>query len=358
MRALLAGGGTAGHVNPLLATAGELQRRDPSAQLAVLGTAAGLESRLVPAAGLDLITIPKARLPRRPSAEWFSLPGGLAKAVRGARHAIEQIDAEVVVGFGGYVAMPAYLAARRAGVPIVVHEANFRPGLANRFGARHAAVVAVALPGTPLPRARLTGLPLRPAIATLDRAAQRRPAAEALGLDPERPILVATGGSLGARRINQTVLATAPQLLADGVQILHLTGADKAGEVRDGIVHGGYVVREYLDDMALAYAAGDLLVARAGAGTVCEIAAVGVASVLVPLPIGNGEQALNARGLVEVGGAIAVPDAQFTPEWAAGHLPGLFADPTRLPTMASLASKVGIRDGAARLADSIAEAIG
>jgi undecaprenyldiphospho-muramoylpentapeptide beta-N-acetylglucosaminyltransferase len=306
---------------------------------------------------LDLVTVPKARLPRRVSAEWARLPRNLAVAVRRARRAIAELDAQAVVGFGGYVAAPAYLAARRSRVPIVVHEANSRPGLANRLGAQRAAAVAVAFPKTPLRGARLTGLPLRDAIAGLDRAAGRRPAATQLGLDPDRPTLVVTGGSLGALRLNRTVAALAPTLLAAGVQILHLAGAGKAEEVRAIIGHPDYHVREYLDRMELAYAVADLMIARSGAGTVSEIAAVGVASVLVPLPVGNGEQALNARDLTSADAAIAVPDMGFTPEWALANIPALFADPVALRTMASRAAATGIRDGAARLVDAIWEVV-
>jgi UDP-N-acetylglucosamine:LPS N-acetylglucosamine transferase len=277
----------------------------------------------------------------------------LARAVRGARVAIDQVGAQVVVGFGGYVSAPAYLAARQAKVPTVVHEANWHPGWANRLGARSAAGVAVAFAGTPLRGARVTGLPLRAAIADLDRGAAREGAARRLGLDPARPVLVVTGGSLGAARLNATVAALAPTLLDAGVQVLHLTGAGKAGEVRAAIVHPDYHVMEYLDGMESAYAVADLLIARAGAGTVAEVAAVGVASVLVPLPIGNGEQALNARGLEQAGGALVVADADFTPAWAAEHMPPLFADREALRTMAIQAGRIGIRDGAARLADLI-----
>jgi undecaprenyldiphospho-muramoylpentapeptide beta-N-acetylglucosaminyltransferase len=355
MRVLLAGGGTAGHVNPLLATAHELRRRDPNAAIAVLGTATGLEARLVPEAGFDLITVPKARVPRAVSGEWVRLPANLTGAIRGARRAIAQIDAQAVVGYGGYVAAPAYLAARRAHVPAIVHEANSRPGLANRLGARHAAAVAVAFPGTPLRGAHLTGLPLRGAIAGLDPQVERSQAAAALGLDPRRPIVVVTGGSLGAQQLNRTTAALAPTLVREGIQILHLTGVGKTDDARDGIGLGGYHVREYLDRMDLAYGVADLLISRAGAGTVSEIAAVGVASVLVPLPIGNGEQGLNARPLVEAGGALVVDNRDFTPEWACAHIPALFTDPATLPQMAARARATGIRDGAARLVDLIEE---
>ncbi|WP_249043266.1 UDP-N-acetylglucosamine--N-acetylmuramyl-(pentapeptide) pyrophosphoryl-undecaprenol N-acetylglucosamine transferase, partial [Georgenia thermotolerans] len=171
LRVLLAGGGTAGHVNPLLATAAALAARPGGAQVTALGTAAGLEHTLVPAAGYPLRIVPRVPLPRRPSLDLLRLPTNLAAAVRAAGEAIDATGAQVVVGFGGYVATPAYLAARRRGVPVVVHEQNARPGLANRLGARWAAAVALTFPSTPLRAARgrteVTGLPLRAPVAAL-----------------------------------------------------------------------------------------------------------------------------------------------------------------------------------------------
>ena len=179
---LLAGGGTAGHVSPLLALADCLRRRDPDVAIAALGTAAGLEARLVPERGYPMLEVPKVPLPRRPSGDLLRLPRNLRRAVRAAEDAIESTGAQVVVGFGGYVATPAYLAARRHGIPIVVHEQNARPGIANRLGARLAARVGVTFPGTALPRATVTGMPLRREIATLDRAAHREQARAHFGL--------------------------------------------------------------------------------------------------------------------------------------------------------------------------------
>ena len=195
VKVVMAGGGTAGHVNPLLATAAQL--RDSGAEVVVLGTKAGLEADLVPAAGFPLVEIPRVPLPRRPSLAFFTLPGRFADAVKRCAQALE--GADVLVGFGGYVSTPAYIAAKRAGVPIVIHEQNARPGLANKVGARNAAVVALTFPSSPL-QARngqtiVTGLPLRAAIAELasrradaQGAAQaRREAAERLGVNPDAP---------------------------------------------------------------------------------------------------------------------------------------------------------------------------
>ena len=170
---LLAGGGTAGHVSPLLALADCLRRRDPSMTVTALGTATGLESRLVPERGYPLLTVPKVPLPRRPSADLLRLPGNLRAAVRAAESAIDESGAQVVVGFGGNVSTPAYLAARRRGVPIVIHEQNARPGIANRLGARLTRHVATTFRSTQLAHATAIGMPLRREIATLDRAATR-----------------------------------------------------------------------------------------------------------------------------------------------------------------------------------------
>jgi len=360
---LLAGGGTAGHVNPLLAVADELRRRHPRGRFIVLGTAEGLEARLVPEHGYDLAVVPRVPLPRRPTPDWLRLPGRLRAAVAAAEDAIDAIDAQVVVGFGGYVATPAYLAARRRGVPVVVHEQNARPGLANRLGARHAAAVAVTFEGTALPGAQVTGLPLRTAVQDLlaaraaDPAAARRAGAQALGLDPELPTLLVTGGSLGAVSVNRAVAGAADALLATGAQVLHLTGRGKADEVRAALVGvpgaERYHVVEYLTAMDQALALADVVVGRAGAGTVCELAALGIPAVYVPLPIGNGEQRLNAAGVVAAGGGILVEDRDLTPDWVRAHVPVLLGSGDAAETRARMgqaAARVGVRDASARIA--------
>jgi len=193
---LLAGGGTAGHVNPLLAVADGLRARDPEASVLVLGTREGLESRLVPQRGYDLLTIDKVPFPRRPNGAALAFPVQFARAVKQARAYIREHGVDAVIGFGGYASAPAYVAARRERVPFVVHEANARPGMANVLGARTAAAVGVAFPGTPLRRGEVVGMPLRREIVDLDRAALRTEAAAEFGLDPDRPVLLVFGGSL------------------------------------------------------------------------------------------------------------------------------------------------------------------
>jgi UDP-N-acetylglucosamine--N-acetylmuramyl-(pentapeptide) pyrophosphoryl-undecaprenol N-acetylglucosamine transferase len=353
---LLAGGGTAGHVSPLLALADCLRRRDPSIAVAALGTQTGLESRLVPERGYPLITIPRVPLPRRPSTDLVRLPVSLRAAVAAAERAIDSTGAQVVVGFGGYVSTPAYLAARRRHVPIVVHEQNARAGLANRVGARLTRHVATTFPSTRMAHATPIGMPLRPEIAQLDREASRSEALAHFGLREHRPTLLITGGSLGAQRLNGAFQSRVAAVRGAGVQVLHLTGAGKEFEVDDGGDGAPYVVAPYTDRMDLAYAAADLVVARAGANTVCELTAVGLPAVYVPLPIGNGEQRLNAADVVAAGGGLLVDDAALDGPWIDSHLLPLLADTSTIERMAAAAASVGERGADEKLADMVTEA--
>ena len=354
---LLAGGGSAGHVSPLLALADTLRARWPEMAVTALGTSSGLEARLVPLRGYELRVIPRVPMPRRPSVQALRFPGSLAAAVRAAGAAIDAVGAEVVVGFGGYVSSPAYLAARRRRIPIVVHEQNARPGFANRLGARLTPYVATTFASTSLPHATLVGMPLRPEITSLDRASLRAEARAFFGLTPQAPTVLVTGGSLGAKRLNDAFEAAAARFAPAGVQVLHATGAGK--EFVPGPTPAGappYVVREYLDRMDLAFAAADLVVARAGANTVCELTAVGLPAIYVPLPIGNGEQRFNVADVVAAGGGLVVDDADVTAEWVTSTVLPLALDPARLQAMGAAARAVGRLDAADHLADLVVEA--
>ena len=356
---VLAGGGTAGHISPLLAIANALREARPGMRLLAVGTPAGMETRLVPAAGLELATISRVPFPRRPSLEMLRLPGRLAGAVKQAGVILDEAKADVLVGVGGYVCTPMYLAAWRRKIPIVIHEANTRPGLANRVGALLGGHVAVAFAATRLGASRHVGMPMRREISSLDRSAARAEARAGLGLDPQRPALVVTGGSSGAQSINRTIAASLGLLADAGIQTLHITGRGKAVQDADGrpLAAPGYQQREYVDRMETVYAAADLLLARSGAATVCEVAAVGLPAVFVPLPVGNGEQALNAGGLVAAGGALTVEDGAFSPEWVRGQIIPLLQDPDRLARMAASAEQLGIRDADQRMASLVLETV-
>ena len=382
---VLSGGGTAGHVNPLLAVAHVIRDLEPDADIAVVGTAVGLEHDLVPQVGFELETIEKVPFPRRPNKAALQFPAKWWAETAKVRDILTRHDAQVVVGFGGYTSAPVYAAAHKMGIPIAIHEQNARAGMANKLGARWASMIgaAYAQPGLK-PRKGVeverVGLPLRPAIAQLasdlehDRIATRKAAAAQLGVDPNRPLVVVTGGSLGAVNVNRAVAASAKELLAHA-QVIHLTGKGKDDEVRslvsvsageqvlgelgsDHASDGDYRVAPYLERIDLAFACADLIICRSGAGTVSELTALGLPAIYVPLPIGNGEQRFNAQPVVDAQGGLMVADADFTSEWVRNHVPKLLADPKTLSDYGANAWKYGIRDAAEVMARRVLALIG
>lgn len=342
---VLAGGGTGGHIEPALALASCLRRHDPTMRITCLGTPKGLESEIIPARGWDLELVPAYPLPRAVNGDLFRTPSRIYHAVRAVRAVLDRVAADAVVGFGGYVALPAYLAAWRRRSPFVVHEVNAPAGLANKVGARLTSYVGLGGSHVSLPHGRVVGVPLRAAVATLDRDKQRRAARAHFGLDPDRATLLVFGGSQGARHINLAVAAAAGALGAAGIQVLHVMGARNS---LDDIPTGAgapYVTVPFVDAMELAYAAADLALCRGGAMSVAELAAVGLPAVYVPLPWGNGEQRRNALPVVAAGGGVLVDNATLSAAWIIEHLIPLLHDPDRLTAMASAAWRCGRRDG-------------
>jgi UDP-N-acetylglucosamine--N-acetylmuramyl-(pentapeptide) pyrophosphoryl-undecaprenol N-acetylglucosamine transferase len=350
---LLAGGGSAGHVNPMLAIADEIRRRDPQAAIVMIGTKEGLEARLVPARGYDLHSIAKLPFPRRPNKRALTFISGWNRAVRDVESVIAGRRVDVVIGVGGYAAAPAYQAAKRSGVPIVIHEANAKPGLANRLAARWTRFVGVAFEGTPIRHARYVGMPLRSEIAGLDLQATRSQSRVEFGLDLDHPVILVTGGSLGSSRMNTAVKQALPALLRAGIQVLHITGDKQEKPSADP----GYVRIGYCDDMGAALSAADLVVARAGSSTVSELAALGIPAVFVPYAVGNGEQAINARSSVSAGGALVVADAEFTGEWLERNVIPLVSSSVRLKEMSIAMASTGTRTGSELTVNLIEEAL-
>jgi UDP-N-acetylglucosamine--N-acetylmuramyl-(pentapeptide) pyrophosphoryl-undecaprenol N-acetylglucosamine transferase len=353
MSIVVAGGGTAGHIWPALALADALRAADPEVSVVFLGTERGLETRLVPLRGYPLDLIPPVPLPRRVSPQLLLVPGRLATAMRSAARALKRADAEVVAGFGGYVATPAYLAAARLRVPIVVHEANPRPGLANRIGARLTAHVFTGQPGTRLRHGRCIGIPLRYEIAALDRAVVRDKARAHFGLRPDLPVLLVTGGSQGARSLNTAVAGAVGWLQQAGVQVLHIVGPRAAAAPPGPQGQVPHVTLPYLDRMDLGYAAADFALCRAGAMTCAELCAVGLPAAYVPLPHGNGEQRLNAAPIAEAGGGLIVADAELSPEWIRDGLLPVLLDAELVSAMSDAASRLGRRDADRALAAEV-----
>lgn len=345
---LLAGGGTAGHVNPMLATADELASQGHS--VACLGTAEGLEADLVPSRGYQLHTIARLPFPRKISLASLVFPFRFFATVLQIRKLLKNFDA--LVGFGGYVSAPAYLAAAISKKPFVVHEANALPGFANRLGAKLTKHVAVSFGDSPL-KGKLLGMPLRAEIIeALDY--DRMQARVELGLDPKTPTLLVTGGSLGAKRINDAVVASMETLRAAGVQVYHIVGA---GSNLDPVSEPGYQRVSYCQRMDLAIKASDFAISRAGASTVSEFTALGLPACYVPYPVGNGEQRMNVSGLAKAGGSVVVADADFDAEYISASLIPLLSSTKKLAKMSQLAASMAYLDAAARLAEMAIGAI-
>jgi len=357
-RVVVAGGHSAGHIEPAMNFADALRRLEPTAEITALGTIRGLDTTLIPARGYPLELIPPAPLPRTLNRALLQTPGRLRDSVLAAEAVLDRVRAEVVVGFGGYAAGPAYLAAGRQGLPIVIHEANARPGVANRLAARMTTHVFTAAPSVRLAHATAIGIPLRPAITGLDRPALRGVARQRFGLRPDGPVLMATGGSQGARAINAAVSGAAAALRAAGVQVLHITGPQHTVQVPDrDPADPPYVVIPYVEEMRYAYAATDFAVCRSGAMTCAELAAVGLPAAYVPLPLRRGEQRLNAEPAVAAGGALLVDDSGLDPSWIEATLIPVLTDPGRIAVMSARASAAGPLDADIVLARHVLSAV-
>jgi UDP-N-acetylglucosamine--N-acetylmuramyl-(pentapeptide) pyrophosphoryl-undecaprenol N-acetylglucosamine transferase len=353
MRVVLAGGGSAGHIEPALALADALRQADRTIEVTCLGTERGLETRLVPMRGYELALIPAVPLPRSVTPQLLTVPGRLAGAVHKAGVVLERTGADVLVGFGGYVATPAYLAAKRHKVPIVVHEANPYPGIANRLGAHFTTHVFTGHPDTKLRNAQYLGLPIRRQIAELDRFAVGDKARAHFGLRPDLPVLLVFGGSQGARSLNSALAGALDAIRAAGVQVLHITGPRNAAEAQSAGGTVPYVAVPYVDRMDLAYAAADFALCRAGAMTCAELTAVGMPAAYVPLPVGNGEQRLNALPIVQRGGGLLVEDDELSADWIKGALLPVLTNIDQVAAMSEAAATLGRRDADRWLAKAV-----
>jgi UDP-N-acetylglucosamine--N-acetylmuramyl-(pentapeptide) pyrophosphoryl-undecaprenol N-acetylglucosamine transferase len=302
---VIAAAGTGGHVYPALAVAARLRSMGvPASRIAFLG-GDRLEAQVVPAEGYRFTGFPLARLRRSASLSNLGIPGTVRRSARGMTTELEDVGARVVLGMGGYVVVPAVIAARRVGVPFLLQEQNASPGLASRFAARSAQRVFLGLPGRGerLARAEVVGNPLRPALEEFDRGALRSPARDRYGIGTPGPVVGVLGGSLGARALNEAVSALAERLA--GATVLHLTGPAAAHQAAVHPADGGRrITRSFEDSMEFFYAAVDLVVCRSGAMTVSELAATATPSVLVPLR--RGGQRSNAAVLSSIGAAVVV----------------------------------------------------
>ena len=322
---IFAGGGTAGHVEPALSVAEQWMKENPSDKCIFVGTVHGLETTLVPAAGFTLRTIKKVVLNRKVSPSALLLPLNLFQAVMQARSIIK--GASLLIGFGGYVSAASYIAAKSCGVPIVIHEANARPGIANRLGALFTSALAVSTPvkGGVFSKALITGMPLKSSITSiisrsesdwnLVRAASKR----TLGFDDALPLVLVVGGSQGSQVMNSVIEQSLRILLEKKIQVMHSLGKKNALPA----AQSGYQPHSYISDMATAYLAADLVISRSGAVTCSEFEALGKFALFIPLAIGNGEQLPNAQHLADLGRARVISQKEFTSPWLLAHIDSL-----------------------------------
>ena len=328
---VFAGGGTAGHIQPALAVARLWRQIHPADLIIFLGTSSGLETKLVPDAGFDLELITRVRVPRSLSPDLLKVPSSLRRSMSESKNILR--GADLLIGFGGYVCAPAYLAAGSLKVPIVIHEANAEPGWANRLGARYTDALAVGSPVThgPFAQALITGLPLRDDITSLLSAHQnadehtwseiRAEAKRDLGIHSGHKVILVFGGSQGSQAINSTIENTRELIKERPITIIHSVGAANNVPTSDG----QYLAFPYIENMATAYLASDLVIARSGAITCSEVNALGKYALFIPLPIGNGEQSVNADHLVEMGRARVLEQSSFTASWLLDNMDSMLA---------------------------------
>jgi UDP-N-acetylglucosamine--N-acetylmuramyl-(pentapeptide) pyrophosphoryl-undecaprenol N-acetylglucosamine transferase len=337
MRLLIAGGGTGGHLYPALAVARAFRAEEPDGAVLLVGRTGGPEERLVPAAGFELATVNVRGLDRDAVWKNVALPALLPASLRAGLRIVDGFRPDVVLGMGGYVMAPAVAAARMRGIPYVLHEKDVKPGLATRIFAGGAAVICTTLPGTEKRlkgrRVELTGVPLREGFTL------RAPEV------PARRLLI-TGGSQGARNLNQAVWSVVDELCSRFDEVVHVAGRQGAAGVTQH-AHVRYTGIAFTDDMAGFMARADLIVGRAGVGTIAEATAVGLPMILVPGTFGGGHQEQNAAAMVEAGAAVRLGDAELSGRSLVATIAGL--DDDRLRAMAKASAAAGRRDAAARV---------
>lgn len=353
-RIIFAGGGTAGHVEPAIAVARAWKESHARDKCIFIGTNAGLEKTLVPSAGFELRTIEKVTLPRSIGFSIFTLPFRLMRSVKTAREIVKGSD--FLIGFGGYVSASAYIAAKMEKIPFVAHEANAKPGWANVLGAYLSPYIAITHPVRTgkFKSASPTGLPLREDVqraakeAAHDWKGARVSAKTKFGFDVEKPTILVLGGSQGSAFINTQLERSLATLVGQGFQIIHSVGGKNTLPQSSN----NYRAFSYIEDMATAYLAADVVIARSGAVTCAEFATLGRSAIFIPLPTGNGEQARNADFLVEAGRAVVVNQSDFSADWLirnigsaverAGDLdrPGLIEDLSAASTIVSMMEEV------------------
>lgn len=348
---MVAGGGTAGHIEPALAVA-EVLRDSYGAEVTALGTEKGLETTIIPARGFPLELIEPVPIPRKKPLKLLGVPFKLVRSVAQTRAALKKAQADAVFGTGGYVSASAYLAAKSLRIPFYVLETNALAGMANKLGVKLGGTGFNAVPNSGMP-GEVLGIPVRPGVGVDDDGVKAERGYKTWNLDPQRPTVLVTGGSQGARSINTALEGAVGRLTAAGYQVLHAYGRKNDAPP----VHEHYTAVPYIDDMEAAYAVADVVICRSGAMTVAENSAAGLPAIYVPLPHGNGEQGLNSAHLVATGAALRIDDAALSGEALVEKLLPL-RDPEARAVMRSALQDSGAGSVAEDLAGRVAAAAG
>ena len=357
--ALVAGGGTAGHVLPGLAVASALvDRGHERSSIHFVGSERGLERTLVPDAGFGVTLLPGRGIQRRLTLENIAAAWGLLRAVAKGVGIVRRRRPKVVLVLGGYASIACTIGAVIWRVPIVVMEQNARAGAANRLAGRFAKACAVPFVETDLPRSVVTGNPVRAEVLAINRERDRVAARTSLGVTGDRTFIAVVTGSLGSRKVNEAVFAAVPKWSTrTDLSIRHVIGSRDWESVQDSLPEGDgleYLAVRYEDHMDTVLAAADLLIGRAGGTTVAELAEVGVAGVLVPLPNApRDHQTANAAALVRAGAAVLIPDADLDGDRLVAEVQPLLDDPSKLERMGTAAHTLAQPDAA----DAVAELV-
>lgn len=359
LRILISGGGTGGHIFPAVSIADELKRRHPDAEIEFVGAMGRMEMQRVPAAGYKITGLPVMGFDRKRLWRNFKVLWRLWRSMRGARAVVKRLKPHIAIGVGGYASGPTLKAAQRAGVPTMLQEQNSYPGVTNRMLSGKAVAICTAYEGLerwfPAQSITLTGNPIRTAI--LAPAPDSATAKERLGFDPAKPVVLCVGGSLGARTVNEAMIAALDNGDLQDAQVLLQTGPRYLDEVTKRAAGNPAVhVQAFVDDMALAYAAADIVVSRAGAGTVSELQVLGKPCILLPSPnVAEDHQRKNALALADKNAAVMVEDALAVQQLGPA-IRALLDHPDQRQAMHKAILAMARPDATARIAD-IAEKI-
>ena len=355
-RVIVSGGGTGGHIFPALSIANEIRRRWPEAEILFVGAEGRMEMERVPAAGYEIVGLPVAGFDRKRLWRNFKVLAKLYRSMRKARKVLADFKPDICVGVGGYASGPMLKAAQKAGIPTLLQEQNSYAGVTNKMLARKARAICVAYDGMerffPAEVIEKTGNPVRAAI--LECRLTQAQAKEQLGFDPEKPLLMVTGGSLGARTVNAAVAEALPVLANAGIQVLWQTGKfyiDQYAPI--AAKYPGVKAMAFITDMAVAYRAADVVVSRAGASTISEIQLLGAVAVLIPSPnVAEDHQTKNARALADRGAAVMIADADAVHELA-DTVVALMGNDARRAEISQSAKEMALPGAAEKIVDKL-----